>query len=104
MSVLRPLLAGLSLVAGVPALSQVSPAPAVGCAALRNLRLADVRLTDVTDVADSLGKRDNVRVPHCRVSGVIGKSIVFTAMLPKQWNQRMLMGGNGGYALSLIHI
>ena len=82
----------------MPAIAQVPPAPAVGCAALRNLRLADVRLTDVTDVADSLGKRDNVRVPHCRVSGVIGKSIAFTAMLPKRWNQRMLMGGNGGYA------
>ncbi|HEV7595803.1 MAG TPA: tannase/feruloyl esterase family alpha/beta hydrolase [Gemmatimonadaceae bacterium] len=73
--------------------------PASGeCTGLRNLRLADVRLTEVADIADSLEHGDNVRAPHCRVSGVIGRSTAFTAMLPKRWNKRMLMGGNGGYA------
>ncbi len=76
----------------------VKPAPSGECTSLRNLHLADVRLTEVADIPDSLEHGDNVRVPHCRVSGVIGRSTAFTAMLPKQWNKRMLMGGNGGYA------
>ena len=74
------------------------PGPSGECTGLRNLRLADVRLTEVADIPDSLQHGDNVRVPHCRVSGIIGRSTAFTAMLPKQWNKRMLMGGNGGYA------
>jgi hypothetical protein len=76
----------------------IRPVPAGECAGLRNLRLADVRLTEVADIPDSLGHGDNVRAPHCRVSGIIGRSTAFTAMLPKQWNKRMLMSGNGGYA------
>jgi Tannase and feruloyl esterase len=68
------------------------------CAALRNLRLPDVRFTEVVDAPDSLAHGDNVRAPHCRVSGVISREIAFTVMLPAQWNQRLLMGGNGGYA------
>ena len=76
----------------------IAPTAAGGCVSLRNLQMADVRLTEVVDVADSGARRDNVRVPHCRVSGVIGRSTAFTAMLPKKWNERMVMGGNGGYA------
>jgi hypothetical protein len=37
------------------------------------------------------------RVPHCRVSGVIGKEIKFQALLPTAWNGRFLMGGGGGF-------
>src|SRR5467141_1618979 len=76
----------------------VAPVPAGECASVRNLRLADVSLTEVADIPDSLEHGDNVRAPHCRVSGIIGRSTAFTAMLPKHWNKRMLMGGNGGYA------
>ncbi len=84
-----------------PCLAQVvaiAPTAAGGCASVRNLQIADVHFTEVVDVPDSGSRRDNVRVPHCRVSGVIGKSIAFTAMLPKKWNDRLFMGGNGGYA------
>jgi hypothetical protein len=84
-----------------PCLAQIvaiAPTAAGGCVSIRNLQLADVRLTEVVDVPDSGSRRDNVRVPHCRVSGVIGRSIAFTAMLPKKWNERLRMGGNGGYA------
>src|SRR5439155_2853021 len=44
---------------------------------------------------------DNVRVPHCRVTGVTGKAIRFVVALPDTWNERLYMGGNGGYAGSL---
>jgi hypothetical protein len=76
----------------------IAPTAAGECASIRNLQLADVHFTEVVDVPDSGARRDNVRVPHCRVSGVIGRSTAFTAMLPKKWNDRLLMGGNGGYA------
>ncbi|HEY3113280.1 MAG TPA: tannase/feruloyl esterase family alpha/beta hydrolase [Gemmatimonadaceae bacterium] len=71
------------------------------CANLRSVALDEVRLTEVVDVRDSVGDKYNVRAPHCRVSGVIGKSIGFTAILPNNWNQRLLMGGNGGFAGSI---
>src|SRR4051794_29923263 len=68
-------------------------APTVACASLRELRLPDVRYTEVVDVPDSMEHGDRARAPHCRVSGVIGKEIAFTALLPNHWNQRLLMGG-----------
>ena len=76
-------------------------APAGACVSLRGLRLPDVRINEVADVRDSTQRTDNVRVPHCRVSGVIGKGTAFVVMLPDRWNQRLLMGGNGGYAGSI---
>ena len=42
-----------------------------------------------------------MRVPHCRVSGIIGREIAFVMMLPYRWNERLLMGGNGGFAGSI---
>lgn len=77
------------------------PAPAGACVSLRGLRLPDVRIDEVADVRDSTQRTDNVRVPHCRVTGVIGKATAFVVMLPDRWNQRLLMGGNGGYAGSI---
>jgi hypothetical protein len=73
-------------------------APASACANLKGLRLPDVRFSEIVDAPDSLDHGDNVRAPHCRVSGTIGKATAFTVMLPNRWNQRLLMGGNGGYA------
>ena len=71
------------------------------CANLKTVALDDVRLTDVTDVRDSVGDVYNVHAPHCRVSGLIGRSTRFIAVLPNDWNQRVLMGGNGGLAGSI---
>lgn len=73
-------------------------AAAGACAALRDLRLPDVRLTEVVDAPDSLAHGDLARTPHCRVTGVISKEILFVLTLPNRWNQRLLMGGNGGFA------
>jgi hypothetical protein len=85
-----------SIAAAQPA-SRVAGSTA-GCDRLRNLQLPDVRFHEVVSVADSADHKDNVRAPHCRVSGVIGRSTEFLIMLPYAWNQRLLMGGNGGYA------
>ena len=75
--------------------------PSVSCTALRELRLPDVRYTEVVDVPDSLEHGDKARAPHCRVSGIISKEIAFTLLLPSSWNRRLLMGGNGGFAGSV---
>ncbi|HEY2377894.1 MAG TPA: tannase/feruloyl esterase family alpha/beta hydrolase [Gemmatimonadaceae bacterium] len=76
-------------------------APGGACAALRSLRLPDVRLTEVVDAPDPLDHGDLARTPHCRVTGVISKEILFVVTLPDKWNQRLLMGGNGGFAGSI---
>jgi feruloyl esterase len=76
-------------------------APTGACAALRGLRLPDVRLTDVVDAPDALDHGDLARTPHCRVTGVISKEVLFVVTLPNSWNQRLLMGGNGGFAGSI---
>jgi Tannase and feruloyl esterase len=73
-------------------------APNGACAALRNFSVPQVRLTATTDFTTAANKRERVHVPHCRVSGLIGRSVAFSAILPNSWNGRMLMGGNGGYA------
>ena len=81
--------------------------PATPCATMRTLRLPDVRITEVIDVRDStqqrdlLRQRDQVRGPHCRVTGIAGKGILFVVVMPDQWNQRLYMGGNGGFAGSI---
>ena len=76
-------------------------APSGACAALKTLRLPDVRLTEVVDAPDSFDHGDPTRTPHCRVTGVISKEILFVATLPNTWNQRLLMAGNGGFAGSV---
>ena len=89
------------LLASMPADAQTPPTVAgsdSGCPALRALRMPDVRLTEVVYAPDSLEHGDRVRAPHCRVVGIIGREIRFKVMLPLQWNQRLLMGGNGGFA------
>ena len=76
-------------------------APNGACTALQTLRLPDVRLTEVVDAPDALDHGDLARTPHCRVTGVISKEILFVVTLPNTWNQRLLMGGNGGFAGSI---
>jgi pimeloyl-ACP methyl ester carboxylesterase len=63
------------------------------CAWLTQLRLPDVRITEAVAQAKDRG----VTVPHCRVSGVVGREIRFTLHLPDNWNQRFVMGGGGGF-------
>jgi hypothetical protein len=42
-----------------------------------------------------------IPVPYCKALGVIGAEIRFQVLLPDTWNDRFLMGGNGGFAGSL---
>ena len=41
--------------------------------------------------------------PFCQVIGTIGKELNFEVVLPEQWNERFIMGGNGGFAGELIY-
>jgi feruloyl esterase len=55
----------------------------------------DVRITEATPVAAAAS--GTVRAAHCRVTGVIGREIRFTLLLPVQWNAKFMMGGGGGF-------
>ena len=68
------------------------------CAALRALRLVDVR---IATAAPGPANPAVLPVPHCQVLGVISTEIRFQVLLPDSWNGRFLMGGNGGFAGSL---
>jgi len=101
LTALTAILVSLSAVRAASAQTPQGFDPSLACSAIKSLRLPDVRLTVVADAADSLSRPDSVHTPHCRVSGIIGREIVFTTMLPYRWNQRLLMGGNGGFAGSI---
>lgn len=75
--------------------------PPMDCAALKSLRLPDVHITDSTPTGPSGQGAQAVTVQHCRVTGVIGKEIRFTALLPDRWNQKFMMGGGGGFVGSV---
>ncbi len=65
------------------------------CSHLMMLRLPDIKISEAVSVpAATTGA---VRVPHCKVTGVIGSEIRFALLLPDAWNRRFLMGGGGGY-------
>ena len=100
LSLVLALACGARVARAALAQSDTLRAPAGGCAALRALRLPDVRLTAVDDVR-APRPNDNVRVAHCRVSGVTGAAIRFVVVLPDAWTGRLYMGGNGGFAGSL---
>jgi feruloyl esterase len=65
------------------------------CARLATLKLPDTRIADATAIPSAT--TGAVRVPHCRVSGVVGSEIRFTLLLPDEWNRKFFMGGGGGF-------
>jgi len=65
------------------------------CANLSTLKLPDAKVTEAAAVP--AGATGTVRVPHCRVAGVIGKEIRFSLLMPDEWNHKFLMGGGGGF-------
>jgi feruloyl esterase len=92
--------ASLFLLAGIlvwshPILDAATPAVQRPCTALASLSLPDVTISEAVAVAATPGAE--VHVAHCRVTGVIGTEIGFTAILPDTWNGRFFMGGGGGY-------
>ena len=64
------------------------------CAQLTQLDIADVKVTEAVAVPAGTGA---IKVPYCRVAGVIGKEIKFSLLLPDTWNHKFLMGGGGGF-------
>ena len=77
----------------------VTKVAATECAALAALRLPDVTVSAATAVpAADTGR---VRVPHCKVTGVISTEIRFAVLLPDTWNRRFAMGGGGGFVGSV---
>jgi hypothetical protein len=69
--------------------------PHADCSLLTRLKLPDVRISEAIPVpAAATGA---VRLPHCRVNGVIGSEIRFSMLLPDAWNHKFLMGGGGGF-------
>jgi feruloyl esterase len=68
------------------------------CARVTQLTLPDVRITQAEAHAGDPRPESQIRVPHCFVSGVIGREIRFWVWLPDQWNQRFFQGGAGGFA------
>src|SRR6478672_11445965 len=70
-----------------------------GCSSLSSLRLPDVRISEA--VAVPAAASGQVRAAHCRVNGVIGTEIRFSALLPDAWNGKFMMGGGGGYVGTL---
>jgi feruloyl esterase len=70
-----------------------SAQPKIGCADLRALTGYEFTIATATDAA-AAGD-----VPaHCRVTGLIQPEIRFEVVLPANWNRKLLMSGNGGYA------
>ena len=81
----------------------------ISCADLMHAQIPDVRIDTAEEIhpapvwkfsGDALGGLGaaEVRVPFCRVSGVMEKEIAFELWLPDDWNQRYLGLGNGGDA------
>jgi len=62
----------------------------MACEELKNLILPDVIISQASQLDDP--------VSHCKILGIIGKEIHFELLLPKEWNARFVMGGNGGFA------
>ena len=69
------------------------------CGQLAALKLPDVKVTEA--VAVPAATTGAVRVPHCRVNGVVGKEIRFSLLLPDTWNRKFMMGGGGGFVAGI---
>ena len=78
------------------------------CAAARTLLPADVTLTTLEAVtpaphwqsptSPTSPQGEAVRLPFCRLAGMIDGDIGFELWLPRDWNRRMLGTGVGGEA------
>jgi feruloyl esterase len=79
--------------------------PCIPCEELQKLQLPDVTILKATTIIPEKkdGKMPSPAKPHCQVLGRIGKELNFEVLLPEKWNERFLMGGNGGFAGELIY-
>ena len=65
----------------------------LACSDLTALKLPNARINSAVEVpaSDSLPA-------HCWINGIIEKEINFELNLPADWNEKLYMGGNGGFA------
>jgi feruloyl esterase len=77
------------------------------CQNLTKLALRDVTITSAVEVpagSFKLPVGTAVMVPaFCRVAGTVRPEVKFEVWLPAQWNQKLLMVGNGGLAGSISY-
>ena len=87
-------LAALGSLAPQPGRADVAGAkPVTSCAALAERTINEYTILSAT----RLEAAGDIPV-RCRVLGVLPPEIVFEVVLPADWNGRILMRGNGGYA------
>lgn len=67
-----------------------SSAQAKACDVLTATAIPDVKVTEAVEATDP--------VAHCKVTGTIGSKINFAVWLPRDWNGKFVMGGQGGFA------
>jgi feruloyl esterase len=67
--------------------------PAIGCGDLRSLTNNEISIASAL-----LAPATSDAPEHCRVSGQVLPQVGFEVSLPTQWNGRLYMFGNGGYA------
>jgi hypothetical protein len=76
-----------------PPAGETRLAPLGPCAALRQQTGFDFTILTATELTAGPGGAE-----YCRVLGMIQPEIRFEVNLPKAWNTRLLMTGNGGFA------
>ncbi|MFZ0283002.1 MAG: tannase/feruloyl esterase family alpha/beta hydrolase [Bacteroidales bacterium] len=88
--ILTLFLGSLSIVSAQTILNSKACIP---CEQLKEIKLPDVTILEVEETIEG----------HCRVLGRISKEINFELLLPKNWNNRFLMGGGGGFVGSITN-
>src|SRR5688572_9992060 len=88
----------IPIMASLTACGGSDPANPVACGALpAEFKAPDVALTSSTEVAAVAATATAAATPaYCDVRGTIRGNIKFAVYLPKDWNGRFQMVGNGG--------
>jgi hypothetical protein len=68
------------------------------CAAALRIALPNAHITATSAVVPTDSLRALGQKPHCRVEATVDEETHILALLPDDWNGRLLMGGAGGYA------
>ncbi len=77
----------------ISAQTELNSKACIPCEQLKELKLPDVTILEAKETLEG----------HCRVLGRISKEINFELLLPKNWNNRFLMGGGGGFVGSITN-
>lgn len=71
----------------------VLPSDTDPCANVKEISLPDLTIAEVEALDQP--------VPHCKVTGTLGREIGFSIWLPVNWNSKFIMGGGGGFVGSI---